>query len=113
MNWQQLKAWSWVVPTLVAFILLGEKIAEAWPDSMTPATVEYVDEAVSPIDQLALDSAKKGISWSLSNRSDSQFPPTYVHEESCGNLARNTEGYYRTYERIAGAKHPTEGEYCE
>lgn len=112
---QRVKNWGGLASAVVAIILVGDKVAEYWPDSMTPASVEYVDESVSPIDQLSLSDASKGISWGNKQMAsdESEYPPEYVHEALCGNRARNIEGYYRTYERVTGAKHPAEGSKCK
>lgn len=109
---QRIKDLGGVAAALTAVWLLWDKIEV--PDSMAPASKEYVNKKVEPLDQLSLDSAKKGITWGLDASAEgSDWPPTYVHEELCGNQARKTEGYYRTYERIVGSKHPTEGNKCE
>jgi len=118
MNIDFSRAWTkWVAAAAGITVTLSvvDSCLTRLPNSVKPASMQYVDDSVSPIEQLSLSDAKKGITWGVRNLADenSQFPPSYIHEELCGNLAKNTEGYYRTYQRITGAKHDTEGDRCQ
>jgi len=86
-----------------------------FPKEIKPASERYVDEKVEPIDQLAYDSAVKGISWANDEKTinSGKYTAEYLHEQLCGNRKRKITGYYRTYERITGSKHPAEGARCD
>jgi hypothetical protein len=111
---QHVKDWGGIASAVIAITLLFGVVFERVPKNMRPASEQYVDDSVSPIEQLSLEAAKKGITWVNRQTEDesSAWSPEYIHEEACGNRARKTEGYFRTYERITGSKHPTEGGRC-
>jgi len=114
MDFTKIKKYSWLPPMVIACWLLWDKIDI--PDYIDPVTEQELTVRVNPLEQSANNSdyqmAVEGISWAARQGEDSQHSPEYVHEQLCGSMVTSFEGYYRTYQRVTGTKHPSEGEKC-
>tara|TARA_Y100000310_G_C20635070_1_gene790726 strand:- start:964 stop:1347 length:384 start_codon:yes stop_codon:yes gene_type:complete len=89
------------------------------PDELEPVPVAEVNAKLTPIQRSLnnsdYDFAVTGISWGLEklDESDPKYTPEYIHEQLCGNQAKNIEGYYPTYRRVTGTRHVSEGNRCK
>lgn len=91
------------------------------PDEVEPQTVWEDQQKYAPLEKellaLGADMADRNIPWARKQLVEieqglvTEYTEEQIYNYLCGTMER--EGQYRRYERIHGAKHFTEGDYCE